>query len=74
MSHVPKTLRYIADAIEALENAYRATEDGFTSDHLNNAEVECYKALNCLVRSQHHFAEHINGVEQTQGVAEENVE
>jgi len=49
---VSATLHHLADAIQALESAYAATDDGFTSEHIRNAERECYKALDQLVKSQ----------------------
>lgn len=52
---IPKTLHCLADAIEALQGAYEAS-DGFVGDHILAAERECYKALDQLVRSQHNFS------------------
>jgi len=45
-------MRHLANAIEALEAAYENSVDGFTADSISNAERECYKAVDQLVRSQ----------------------
>ena len=40
-----QAIHHLADAIDALEQAYDRTEDGLGSDHIQAAEAECYRAL-----------------------------
>jgi Mg2+ and Co2+ transporter CorA len=48
------TLRHLADAYDALQKAYDATEDGFTSDYIETAQKNVRQAVSQAASVEEH--------------------